>query len=138
MASRNFAGARLGPHSVVSGFAGLRPLLGGDGDTLSAPREHAILHERGLTTIVGGKLTAWRAMAEELVRGLAPPERARGATRLPPGISARRPLPGGREPVRLDLGRRAPQPRYAALARRAVGGRAAVLFGAAGAARLRL
>jgi glycerol-3-phosphate dehydrogenase len=57
---------------VVAAWAGLRPLLGQDdaGDTRSSDlsRKHAIFAGPfGLYTITGGKLTTYRAMAEDLV-----------------------------------------------------------------------
>jgi len=57
---------------VVGAFAGLRPLLDGgpeDGDsTADLSRRHAVLTSRsGVVTIVGGKLTTYRRMAEDAV-----------------------------------------------------------------------
>ncbi len=54
---------------VVSAFAGLRPLLDtGDGATADLSRRHAVLTSpSGLVTVVGGKLTTYRQMAEEAV-----------------------------------------------------------------------
>ncbi len=54
---------------VVGAFAGLRPLLdSGDGTTADLSRRHAVLTSRsGVITIVGGKLTTYRAMAEDAV-----------------------------------------------------------------------
>lgn len=50
-------------------YAGLRPLLDtGDGNTADLSRNHAVLRaENGLITIVGGKLTTYRKMAEDAV-----------------------------------------------------------------------
>ena len=61
---------------VVASWAGLRPLLGqeSDGDTASSDlsRKHAIFTGPfGLYTITGGKLTTYRAMAEDLVDRVA-------------------------------------------------------------------
>jgi glycerol-3-phosphate dehydrogenase len=53
---------------VVGAYAGLRPLLEVDGTDESADlsRRHAILtSSTGLTTVVGGKLTTYRRMAED-------------------------------------------------------------------------
>ncbi len=63
-------------HDVVASWAGLRPLLGQDdaGDTKSSDlsRKHAIFTGPfGLYTITGGKLTTYRAMAEDLVDRVA-------------------------------------------------------------------
>ena len=61
---------------VVASWAGLRPLLGQDdsGDTRSSDlsRKHAVFSGPfGLYTITGGKLTTYRAMAEDLVDRVA-------------------------------------------------------------------
>ena len=61
---------------VVASWAGLRPLLGQDdsGDTRSSDlsRKHAVFAGPfGLYTITGGKLTTYRAMAEDLVDRVA-------------------------------------------------------------------
>jgi glycerol-3-phosphate dehydrogenase len=55
---------------VVGAFAGLRPLLDvpGDDETADISRRHAVLTSRtGVVTIVGGKLTTYRRMAEDAV-----------------------------------------------------------------------
>jgi glycerol-3-phosphate dehydrogenase len=56
---------------VVASWAGLRPLLGGaqdDARTSDLSRKHVIFEDPpGLFTITGGKLTTYRAMAEDLV-----------------------------------------------------------------------
>jgi glycerol-3-phosphate dehydrogenase len=55
---------------VVGAFAGLRPLLDvpGDGETADISRRHAVLTSRtGVVTVVGGKLTTYRRMAEDAV-----------------------------------------------------------------------
>lgn len=54
---------------VVGAFAGLRPLLdGGDGSTADLSRKHAVLTSRtGVITVVGGKLTTYRRMAQDAV-----------------------------------------------------------------------
>lgn len=64
---------------VVGAFAGLRPLIAaGDGSTADLSRRHAVLtSSTGVVTIVGGKLTTYRRMAQDAVdaaveaRGLA-------------------------------------------------------------------
>ena len=59
---------------VVGAFAGLRPLLevAGADATADLSRRHAILTSAtGLTTVVGGKLTTYRRMAEDTVDALA-------------------------------------------------------------------
>ncbi|NHC22521.1 glycerol-3-phosphate dehydrogenase/oxidase [Nocardioides sp. IC4_145] len=59
---------------VVGAFAGLRPLLesgagtDGGGSTADLSRKHAVLVGRdGLVTVVGGKLTTYRRMAQDAV-----------------------------------------------------------------------
>ncbi|MFB7893213.1 glycerol-3-phosphate dehydrogenase/oxidase [Microbacterium sp. NPDC056044] len=55
---------------VLSTFAGLRPLLAGagDDDTSDLSRRHAIIGSAsGVLSIVGGKLTTYRRMAEDAV-----------------------------------------------------------------------
>jgi glycerol-3-phosphate dehydrogenase len=54
---------------VLSTFSGLRPLLdSGAGRTSDVSRKHAVLtREDGLVTVVGGKLTTYRRMAEDAV-----------------------------------------------------------------------
>ena len=54
---------------VVGAFAGLRPLLhSNDGSTADLSRRHAVLTSAtGVVTIVGGKLTTYRRMAEDAV-----------------------------------------------------------------------
>ena len=67
----------VGRHEVLGAWAGLRPLVGGPGPaagrvrpskTADLSRRHAIrVAPSGLVTIVGGKLTTYRAMAEDTV-----------------------------------------------------------------------
>ncbi|MET7767308.1 glycerol-3-phosphate dehydrogenase/oxidase [Nocardia sp. NPDC005366] len=54
---------------IRGSYAGLRPLLRtGDGSTADISREHAVLRSPiGVITIVGGKLTTYRRMAEDVV-----------------------------------------------------------------------
>jgi glycerol-3-phosphate dehydrogenase len=56
---------------VVGAYAGLRPLLDvpdADGDTADISRRHAVLtSSTGVVTIVGGKLTTYRRMAQDAV-----------------------------------------------------------------------
>ncbi|PUA81288.1 glycerol-3-phosphate dehydrogenase/oxidase [Nocardioides currus] len=54
---------------VVGAFAGLRPLIdAGDGSTADVSRKHAVLTSAtGVVTIVGGKLTTYRRMAQDAV-----------------------------------------------------------------------
>ena len=59
---------------ILASFAGLRPLVGrGGGATASLSREHAIeVDACGLLTVVGGKWTTYRHMAEGIVDRLLP------------------------------------------------------------------
>ena len=54
---------------VVGAFAGLRPLLDtGEGETADLSRSHAVLTSPdGVVTVVGGKLTTYRRMAQDAV-----------------------------------------------------------------------
>ncbi|MGW7361467.1 glycerol-3-phosphate dehydrogenase/oxidase [Streptomyces sp. NPDC054802] len=63
----------LGREDVIGAFAGLRPLLdtgapGGAGRTADISRRHAVLTSPdGVVTVVGGKLTTYRRMAQDAV-----------------------------------------------------------------------
>ncbi|MCZ7457104.1 glycerol-3-phosphate dehydrogenase/oxidase [Streptomyces sp. WMMC940] len=63
----------VGRADVVGAFAGLRPLLdtsgaGGPGRTADISRRHAVLTSGdGVITVVGGKLTTYRRMAQDAV-----------------------------------------------------------------------
>jgi len=92
---------------VVGAYAGLRPLLEADGRTADVSRKHAVLTSPdGVVTVVGGKLTTYRRMAEDAldtavrVRGLtAGPCRTR---RLPlVGAGPRHALAAVDAPARL-------------------------------------
>lgn len=53
---------------VVGSFAGVRPLLAGaEGRTADLSRRHAVLEDGDLLTVVGGKLTTYRQMAQDAV-----------------------------------------------------------------------
>ncbi|MEV4144715.1 glycerol-3-phosphate dehydrogenase/oxidase [Amycolatopsis sp. NPDC049691] len=53
---------------VAGSFAGLRPLVEGGGRSADLSRKHAVLAgSNGLLTVVGGKLTTYRRMAEDAV-----------------------------------------------------------------------
>jgi glycerol-3-phosphate dehydrogenase len=59
-----------GPDDILSAFAGIRPLVrAGEGkNTASLSRDHVIhVDQNGLLTIVGGKWTTYRSMAEDCV-----------------------------------------------------------------------
>ncbi|HEV7208670.1 MAG TPA: glycerol-3-phosphate dehydrogenase/oxidase [Mycobacteriales bacterium] len=62
--------AALTEDDVLGAWAGVRPLLRGDGATMSdLSRRHALIDDplSGLVTITGGKLTTYRRMAAEVV-----------------------------------------------------------------------
>ncbi|TQL67381.1 glycerol-3-phosphate dehydrogenase [Nocardioides albertanoniae] len=88
---------------VVGAFAGLRPLLESDGSTADLSRKHAVLTSRtGVVTVVGGKLTTYRQMAEDAVdaTGLATtPSPTRDLPLL--GAAPRAELAAIEEPERL-------------------------------------
>lgn len=61
-------GRPVGREDVRGAFTGLRPLLAGDGEAVTADlsRRHAtIIAGNGLVSIVGGKFTEYRLMAEQ-------------------------------------------------------------------------
>jgi len=64
---------------IVGAFAGVRPVIDdGASDPSAASREEEIWLEKGMLSVAGGKLTAWRLMAEEVVDkavGLLPKDR---------------------------------------------------------------
>ncbi len=53
---------------VAGAYAGLRPLLDAEGSTADLSRRHAVLTSpEGVVTVVGGKLTTYRRMAQDAV-----------------------------------------------------------------------
>ena len=68
-AARCFPQANLSTADVISAFAGLRPLVGREGaSTSELSRAEEIIESRsGLISIIGGKLTTYRRMAERVV-----------------------------------------------------------------------
>jgi glycerol-3-phosphate dehydrogenase len=93
-----FPSARLEPEDVISTWAGVRPLLGPPADAPSASaisREHAIWTDPGgLVNAAGGKLTTYRAMAEEVVDFAADILLQRWRTIATPSMTARLPIAG--------------------------------------------
>ena len=77
---------------VLATFAGLRPLLGGadeGDDTSDLSRRHALIESSsGLVSVVGGKLTTYRRMAEDAVEAVI-----RRDPSLPARPSATRTIP---------------------------------------------
>jgi glycerol-3-phosphate dehydrogenase len=69
----------LTPADVIGAYAGLRPLIdAGEGRTADVSREHAVVESpSGVISVIGGKLTEYRYMAEDVLdravelRGLA-------------------------------------------------------------------
>jgi len=61
---------------VIGRFAGLRPLLAGEDDdgaaTADLSRRHAVIEHDGILTVVGGKLTTARRMAQDALDRVAP------------------------------------------------------------------
>jgi len=68
-----FPGAGISEQSIISSFAGLRPIVRGDASNPSAEsRAHLVLEEDGLVTITGGKLTIFETMAEDALKAAMP------------------------------------------------------------------
>lgn len=110
-----FPQAHLVEEDIVSSWAGVRALVDGGhaGSASAVSREHLIQRgPAGMLTIVGGKLTTYRAMAAELVdEVVAELGRREGRTRPGAAGTEAEPLPGGEAadlaPMRqtvLDLG----------------------------------
>ncbi len=94
-----FPDARLGPADIVSTWTGVRPLVAPANrlPPSSICREHRILDEpSGLISVVGGRLTTYRAIAAQTVdRVFAQLHELDGRhIRLKPGTE-QEPLPGG-------------------------------------------
>lgn len=67
-AGRALPRASLGPGSVIASWAALRPLVAGSGAPGSLSREHRIeVGPSGLVSVIGGKLTSFRALAAAVV-----------------------------------------------------------------------
>lgn len=62
-------GTALGADDVKGSYAGLRPLIDtGEGRTSDVSRDHAVIEsDSGLFSVVGGKLTEYRYMAEDVL-----------------------------------------------------------------------
>lgn len=79
----HFPGASIAKSDIAGAFAGLRPILDTDAETPSeASREEEIWEEDGMLSVAGGKLTTWRATAEQVVDrvvALLPEERGGAA-----------------------------------------------------------
>ncbi|MBA3854727.1 MAG: glycerol-3-phosphate dehydrogenase [Gemmatimonas sp.] len=93
-----FPDAQLTEEDVVSAWAGIRPLVatGNAGDPSSASREHATqLSRRGVLVATGGKLTTYRAQAQQIVDAAV--QRLGGAAKACDTADAA--LPGARPPA---------------------------------------
>jgi glycerol-3-phosphate dehydrogenase len=63
-----FPDSNLSRKDVISSFAGLRPLAAGGGTSTDLSRRERILeNESGLISVIGGKLTTYRHIAERVV-----------------------------------------------------------------------
>jgi glycerol-3-phosphate dehydrogenase len=95
MVNRYFT-RQISAHDVVASYSGVRPLLEDETTDLSAvTRDYALEHDVGvdrapLLTVLGGKITTFRRLAEETLDLLAP---SVGRTRST--WTATAPLPGG-------------------------------------------
>jgi glycerol-3-phosphate dehydrogenase len=104
--ARAFEG-ELGPDDVVASWAGIRPLLDAAGSsTRDLSRRHLVTEDPpGLTTVTGGKLTTYRAMAQDVVDRVCR-ELGRGAScrtgTIPLGLT--RPLDEERHRAERDAG----------------------------------
>ncbi|MBY0530431.1 MAG: glycerol-3-phosphate dehydrogenase [Xanthobacteraceae bacterium] len=108
--AERFFRTSIEPSRVVWTFAGVRPLIDGRGTASTATREYRIVSDGGygeapLLSLIGGKLTAFRAMSEDVVNKLG----HWFAMRAP--WTENEPLPGG------DLGERGFEGLLADLAR---------------------
>ncbi|MFT4189299.1 MAG: glycerol-3-phosphate dehydrogenase/oxidase [Aeromicrobium sp.] len=88
---------------VVGAYAGLRPLLDAGGATSDLSRTHAVLtSESGVVTVVGGKLTTYRRMAEDAVDATGVTAESSQTRSLPLlGAASREALASLSEPERL-------------------------------------
>ncbi|TMR10151.1 glycerol-3-phosphate dehydrogenase/oxidase [Nonomuraea turkmeniaca] len=80
-------GTRVTREAVAGVYAGLRPLLAADGRTADLSRKHAVVSDGGVITVIGGKLTTYRRMAEDAV------DRAVSSRNLPAGRCRTRKIP---------------------------------------------
>ncbi len=91
-AGRTFPEAHLGQHDVIGAWRGVRPLArpGRSRSASRVSREDRLVEVReGMHVVVGGKLTAFRAMAERILDRIYP------GSQIPAAAAASRsPLPG--------------------------------------------
>jgi glycerol-3-phosphate dehydrogenase len=96
--NRTFRDTRLGVADVTGSWSGLRPLLAEEGKSpseISRRDEIMVDDASGLVTIAGGKLTAYRRMAERVVDLVY----GRLGRRPEPCRTEHLPLPGGETPA---------------------------------------
>lgn len=66
-----FPDTNITERSIISTFAGLRPIVRGDANNPSAEsRAHLVLEEDGMVTVTGGKLTIFEVMAEDALTAI--------------------------------------------------------------------
>lgn len=67
-------GVTLAPSDVIGSYAGLRPLIdAGEGRTADVSRDHAVIESsNGVFSVIGGKLTEYRYMAEDVLDRAVP------------------------------------------------------------------
>jgi glycerol-3-phosphate dehydrogenase len=91
-----FPQADISAADVLATFAGLRPLVdSGEDHPSKVSRGHVILEERGMLSVMGGKLTTYRLMAHQTL------ERACAKLSDPPSLDPNRPILDA--PPELDL-----------------------------------
>ena len=100
---------------VIGAFTGLRPLRDdGRGETADISRRHEVIVARsGVVTIVGGKLTTYRRMAQDAVDAAVAV--VNGGRHVPPGVTRRLPLVGAAPPAALAALEVGPELRSAAI-----------------------
>jgi glycerol-3-phosphate dehydrogenase len=83
----------VGDRDVVGAYAGMRPLVGdGDGPTSDLSRRHVLVQrdDEPVVSVLGGKLTTYRAMAAEAIDRLT----AAAGLAAPASLTAQLPLVG--------------------------------------------
>ena len=85
-------GTALGTADVIGAYAGLRPLIDtGEGRTADVSREHAVVESAsGVISVIGGKLTEYRYMAEDVLDRADQPAAAARRTMPDPQSAADR------------------------------------------------
>lgn len=95
-----FPATAPGRDQVLYAYAGVRPLpRQGQRETAAITRRHLVRQHtgmRGLLSVIGGKLTTYRSLAEEVVDQVVTRVGASAGRPLSPCRTADEPLPGGR------------------------------------------